>query len=209
MPTDQALLASKYHGTAELADAAARYLSTIAPVQQRGTVTDTPDERTIRYYISEELISEPERKQGTASVFGYRHLLELLVIKRLQALNYRIRAIREVMAGKTTAQLEAILDEPEAAHPMPSDPTPVGFLEGILAQEKDKISGWQSPSQALHSGVLTQFQPTTWQRVEVEPGLEIHVRDWTPPTEHQVRQRLAKKLLEAAVEAARHNEKER
>src|SRR5689334_17391742 len=66
---------AKYVGVAGLAEAAARILaeSGAAP-QGRGTVTELPDERTVRYYLAEGLVPPAEEKQGTASVFGYRHL---------------------------------------------------------------------------------------------------------------------------------------
>src|ERR1044071_8719113 len=86
---------AKYVGVAELADEAAKILAEIGPAQERGTVSEVPDERTIRYYLSEGLLSPAEEKQGTASVFGYRHLLQLLVVKKLQAEGLPIRAIRE------------------------------------------------------------------------------------------------------------------
>jgi hypothetical protein len=49
-----------------------------------------PDERTLRYYLAE-LIPPATEKQGTASVFGYRHPLQLLVVKKLKSENLPIR----------------------------------------------------------------------------------------------------------------------
>ena len=68
----------KHIGVAELADEAARVLRGTGPMQEKATVTEVPDERTIRYYQNEGLLSPADEKQGTASVFNYRHLLQLL-----------------------------------------------------------------------------------------------------------------------------------
>src|ERR1044072_5639370 len=77
--------------------------------QQRGTVTSVPDERTIRYYLAEGLIQTPEEKQGTASVFSYLHVLQLLTVKKLQAEHLPIRKIRELVAGKSEQELETLI----------------------------------------------------------------------------------------------------
>ena len=96
-------------GVAELAAEAAKILSESGPIQERGTVRDVPDERTIRYYLSEGLLAPAEDKQGTASIFGYLHLLQLLVVKRLQAEHLPIRKIKELVAGRTERELERLL----------------------------------------------------------------------------------------------------
>ena len=75
----------KFIGTAQLADEAARLVSQIVPRQERQSVSLVPDERTVRYYSAEGLLAPPEGKQGLNAVYGYQHLLQLLVIKRLQA----------------------------------------------------------------------------------------------------------------------------
>src|SRR5919201_7087229 len=104
----RALRGQKYIGTIELADEAARLISQFVPRQERGSVSEVPDERTVRYYISEGLISAPEGKQGAASVYGYLHLLQLLAVKRLQADHLPIRKIRELVEGKGEGELERL-----------------------------------------------------------------------------------------------------
>src|SRR3954470_15167833 len=96
-------------GVAELAEEASRILYEYGLVQERGTVRDMPDERTIRYYLSEGLLAHAEDKQGTASVFGYLQLLQLLVIKKLQAEHLPIRKIRELVAERTERELERLM----------------------------------------------------------------------------------------------------
>jgi len=104
-----ALKDKKYVGVAELAENAARALEGGDARQEKATVTEYPDERTVRYYLSEGLIPVPTERQGTASVFAYEHLLALLTIKKLQAENLSIKKIREILAGKSVSELEKLL----------------------------------------------------------------------------------------------------
>src|SRR5215213_12006016 len=99
----------RYVGLPEFAQTGGKILAEMALDQARGTVTSVPDERTIRYYMSEGLIQTPEEKQGTASVFGYLNLLQLLTVKKLQTEHLPIRKIRELVAGKNGQELETML----------------------------------------------------------------------------------------------------
>ncbi|HEU4389536.1 MAG TPA: MerR family transcriptional regulator, partial [Blastocatellia bacterium] len=100
----------KYVGVVELADEAARLVAQLVPRQERGSVTELPDERMVRYYTSGGLISPPEGKQGTAAVYGYLHLLQLLAIKRLQADHLPIKKIKELVEDKSERELEQLLN---------------------------------------------------------------------------------------------------
>src|SRR5436305_4558148 len=123
----------KYVGVAELADMAARLLTEAGPIQERGTVREVPDERTVRYYLTEGLLSPAEEKQGTASVFGYLHLLQLLAVKSLQAQQLPIRKIRELVEGRSEHNLERLLGiEPKQA----SKHAALSYLESLLTQTR-------------------------------------------------------------------------
>ena len=99
----------KFVGVAELAGVAARVLAESGLVQARGTVSELPDERMVRYYLTEGLLAPAEEKQGTASVFGYLHLLQLLAVKHLQAEHLPIRKIRELVEGRRERELERLI----------------------------------------------------------------------------------------------------
>ena len=172
----------KYVGVAGLAEAAARILAESGAARQgRGTVTDLPDERTVRYYLTEGLVPPAEEKQGTASVFEFRHLLQLLVVKKLQAEGLPIRAIRELVTGKTERQLERLLGTAEQgqAQGPPGRGEALSYLESLL----EKSPSAPLPSQAPPPQAYSSAPPPsgslsgTWSRVELEPGLELHVSD--------------------------------
>lgn len=183
----------KYVGLPEFARVGGQILAELQLEQHRGTVTSVPDERTIRYYLAEGLIQTPEERQGTASVFNYLNLLQLLTVKKLQAEHLPIRKIRELVAGKTEQELETLLGvrgssgrKTEAKRylesllaPMPSAPPPPQMAAAPPPQHVDASASWQ--------------------RVEIEPGLELHIRsDYSPPATGKTRS-----LLEKAIHRLR------
>jgi DNA-binding transcriptional MerR regulator len=177
----------KYIGLPEFAQAGGRILAEMELEQARGTVTSVPDERTIRYYMAEGLIQTPEEKQGTASVFGYLNLLQLVTVKKLQAEHFPIRKIRELVAGKGEQELETLLGVGSAQGKKSRDGEAKRYLESLLAPASMKSS--PAPPPAAASGVEMAAPPPqqfdqshSWQRVEIEPGLELHIRsDYSPP----------------------------
>jgi DNA-binding transcriptional MerR regulator len=101
----------EYHGVRELADAAERVLRSAGTSQEKGTVAEYPNERTVRYYITEGLLDQAIKKSGVTSVFGYEHLLTLLTIKKLQSDGLPISVIKTLIEDKTVEELEKLLGE--------------------------------------------------------------------------------------------------
>ena len=165
----------KYVGLPEFARVSGQLVADLQLEQQRGTVTSVPDERTIRYYLAEGLIQTPEERQGTASVFSYLNLLQLLTVKKLQAEHLPIRKIRELVAGKSEQELETLLG---VRGPSGKNTEAKRYLESLLAPAPSAPPTMDAapPPQQLDAS------PHSWQRVEIEPGLELHVRsDYSPP----------------------------
>lgn len=192
-------------GVAELASEAAKILSESGPVQERGTVRDVPDERTIRYYLSEGLLAPAEDKQGTANIFGYLHLLQLLVVKRLQAEHLPIRKIKELVAGRTERELERLLWSDEK-HKEKNEA--LNYLESLLTSRAPVSSSPKAspPPVSARQPLYAQSPQTaqrqtsagSWSRVEIEPGLELHIRDdYEPPRETKRVQRLAQTIIQS------------
>lgn len=101
----------EYNGVRELARAAEHFLRSTGTTQEKGTVADYPNERTIRFYITEGLLDQAIKKRGVTSVFGYEHLLTLLAIKKLQSDGLPISVIKTLIPDKTTEELEALLSD--------------------------------------------------------------------------------------------------
>ena len=192
---------NKYVGAVQLSDEAARLLGHFVPKQERGSVTEVPDERMVRYYSSGGLISPPESRQGVSAVYGYLHLLQLLVIKRLQAEHLSIRKIRELVEGRTERGLEQLLGlDMDEGSSSDKRNAATEYLESLLQYQSPKASPSYAASHsnlaegpALYSAGRSK---SAWSRVEIEPGLELHIReDYSLTSDAKERLRLGRRIL--------------
>lgn len=71
-----------------------------------GRVGGAPDARAIRFYQTTGVLDRPLRYDGRRAVYSYRHLLQILAIKRLQAEGYPLSMIQASLPAKTTGELE-------------------------------------------------------------------------------------------------------
>jgi DNA-binding transcriptional MerR regulator len=104
----------------ELAAKAAQALSTVALVQGSGRVREVPDVRAIRYYTTTGLLDRPLAFEGRTALYGRRHLLQLVAIKRLQASGTPLAEVQQRLHGLTDAALQKLagpLDGPPAKPP--------------------------------------------------------------------------------------------
>jgi len=76
--------------------------------QPSGRVRDLPDQRAIRWYTTIGLVDRPAATRGRTAMYGPRHLLQLVAIKRLQAQGLALVAIQAELAGATDAQLARV-----------------------------------------------------------------------------------------------------
>lgn len=68
-------------------------------------VRDVPDRRTIRYYTTLGLIDRAAEMRGRTAYYGFRHLLQLVAIKRLQASGLSLAEVQHRLLGLTDARL--------------------------------------------------------------------------------------------------------
>jgi DNA-binding transcriptional MerR regulator len=78
-----------------------------------GRVRDLPDARAIRWYATIGLVDRPGAMRGRTALYGPRHLLQLVAVKRRQAQGRRIAEIQQELAGAGDAALRAIADLPD------------------------------------------------------------------------------------------------
>lgn len=76
--------------------------------QQDNRVAPVPDARTIRYYTTLGLVDRPGL-DGRQARYSKRHLLQLVAIKALQALNLPLAEIQSRLYGRSNVELEAML----------------------------------------------------------------------------------------------------
>jgi hypothetical protein len=132
-----------------------------------------PTERTIRYYVTRGLVNPPEGR-GTAAVYGYRHLLQVLAIKLRQMEGATLDALVGEFAGLTGDQVERRV----AAVLGPSLPRadrlpllrPAGGSRGRVARA---VQQWLVPPGA-------SARATACRRLPVAPGVELIVDEQHP-----------------------------
>jgi len=195
----RSLRSHKYIGAVELADQAAGLIDQLVPRQDRGSVSEVPDERMVRYYISEGLIAAPEGRQGSAAIYGYTHLLQLLVVKKLQADHLSIKNIRELVEGKADRELEQLLKLKGSARTERPGSSATEYLESLLKPTTARAPN--APSRPASNPLQSQRDDaanSAWARLEIEPGLEIHVRqDYNSSGDSREQQRLGRRILSA------------
>ncbi len=106
----------------ELAERVADALAAGYPGQSNGRVREVPDRRTIRWYATIGLVDRPAAMRGRTALYGRRHLLQLVAIKRLQAGGRSLAEIQDQLLGADDSALERFASLPASARaPEPAD----------------------------------------------------------------------------------------
>ncbi|MER7500009.1 MerR family transcriptional regulator [Nonomuraea pusilla] len=135
-----------------------------APVS--GRVRDVPGERLIRWYTTIGLVDPPLARRGRVALYGRRHLLQLVAVKRLQAAGRSIAEIQAALAGAPDAALEAAADLAAPSAPAAfGQATPPVPAPAPLGQEA-------SPAPAARSGLDSASPGRFWTRRPAGPGAE-------------------------------------
>jgi hypothetical protein len=131
-----------------------------------------PTERTIRFYVTRHLVTAPEGR-GTAAVYSYRHLLEVLAVKLRQMEGATLTTI----ATELTAVTGDVLERRVAAALGPRLPLPTSLpIFGGEEQPRGR-AGHILGTWAAASDEPSARDASTWHRVPVTDGVELHVRD--------------------------------
>src|SRR4051795_208637 len=89
----------------ELVERVGRALAAEYPGAPNGRVRDLPDRRAIRWYTTTGLVDRPLAMRGRAALYGNRHLLQLVAVKRRQAQGRTLAQIQLELAGASDAEL--------------------------------------------------------------------------------------------------------
>ncbi len=160
-------------------------------------ILEAVNPRLVRHYTTQGLLDKPQRS-GREVRYGYRHLLQLLLLRRLLMEGYGSGAIERLSLSQSNAELEALLQggvqlKAETANPA------LAFLQQIqqrqqnldaaapsppLAQTDPRIppsaaapAAATPPSAAPAAPQTVPNKSQRWLRVEVLPGLELHIRE--------------------------------
>ncbi|OSC38465.1 MerR family transcriptional regulator [Mycobacterium decipiens] len=89
------------------------------PGAPNGRVRELPDRRVVRWYTTTGLVDRPALR-GRTALYGTRHLLQIVAVKRRQAEGRSLAEIQAELAGatdKTLRRVAAVPDEVIAAEP--------------------------------------------------------------------------------------------
>jgi DNA-binding transcriptional MerR regulator len=89
----------------ELADQVNAWCSEHTVVPANGQAGETVTERNIRFYRTVGLVDAPE---NSGRGFGEKHFLQLIAIRLLQAQGLPLRRIRDLLFGRTVAELREV-----------------------------------------------------------------------------------------------------
>jgi len=112
-----------------------------------------PSARSIRFYVANGLLERPEGT-GTAATYNYRHFLQLLAIKIRQREGVTLDAIKRELREYTGDTLERRVATSLGAA--------LGATEDTRRERRD------------------EHEPSSWRRLAVADGVELHVRDDSP-----------------------------
>ena len=140
-----------------------------------GRVTSEFNKRTVRHYQGKGIIDSPE-KDGKEARYRYRHILQAVLTRVLLADGFRVPMIREMLEGLTTAEYEKMLEM-----------GPV--MSRKLAQEK------------LRGKQVNRITNTkqAWIRLEIAPGIEVHLAQSVQPPSSQEEGRDIRKKISIAL----------
>lgn len=172
-----------YHGLApwslrDLAGLAGTLLEASAIVPVNVAARARPSERTIRFYVTRGLVDPPEGR-GTAAVYRYRHLLQVLAIKLRQMEGASLEAVRAEFAELTGDTLERrVAGTLGPGLPLPAElgerpgPLPVRGRSGRALRP----AAGPTPA-AVAGGLVEEPAPgarsVLVRRVAIEPGAEL------------------------------------
>src|SRR3954452_1817711 len=83
------------------------------PVRVNGRVRELPNERLIRWYTTIGLLDPPLARRGRTALYGPRHLLQLVAVKRRQAAGLAIAQIQAELTGATDDMLREVARLPQ------------------------------------------------------------------------------------------------
>jgi hypothetical protein len=158
-------------GLRDLAALAGGILDASGVVPVNAAARARPSERTIRFYVARGLVSPPDGR-GTAAVYSYRHLLQVLAIKLRQMEGATLESMVKEFATLTGDLIERRTASalgpglpPPAQLPLLRTP---GTGRGRVGRA---VLAWLAPVEGMSSSC---------RRIAVAPGVEVLIDEQHP-----------------------------
>lgn len=161
-------------GLRDLAALSAGILDASGVVPINAAARARPSERTIRFYVARGLVSPPDGR-GTAAVYSYRHLLQVLAIKLRQMEGATLETMTREFSGLTGDLIErrvATALGPALPRPnrLPLLQSP-GTGRGRVGRA---VLGWLAPVEGV-AGI-----GSVCRRIVVAPGIDVFIDEQHP-----------------------------
>lgn len=151
--------------------------------------------RTVRFYISSRLLPSPEGR-GKGTVYTNDHLERLRLIRTLVEQRIPLSQIRETVGVLSAAEVRTVLERERrrsTSEVTARDRSPREYVSTLL--DRAQRPSVPPQTQAVHLsaaivGPLTPSEGAAWRRVELGPGLELHVRADTDQENQALVQRI-------------------
>ncbi|WP_433146644.1 MerR family transcriptional regulator [Actinomadura nitritigenes] len=169
----------------ELAERAVAVLADGESAQVNGRVRDLPNERLIRWYTTIGLVDPPVGRRGRTALYGPRHLLQLVAVKRRQAAGRSIAEIQLELAAATDATLERIAALPPGAMDSAAEvPSPAGRATAVGSAPDTEAADTEAAGTETADSVRQPSRP----RLEAAPTDDTTTpraasADTTPPAD--------------------------
>ncbi|WP_298612992.1 MerR family transcriptional regulator [uncultured Thermosynechococcus sp.] len=166
----------------------------------KNRVLEEVNPRLVRHYTSCKLIDRPTRI-GREGRYGYRHLVQLLVVRRLLMEGYTAGAIYKLVYRMSTPELRALLEQGVhlQLNPPPINPA-LAFLQQVQDRSEHRYGDTRLSTGASRREITSSShstQPESWKRIEVVPGFEVHIRDdFNFPQINRDQEALVKQLVQ-------------
>jgi hypothetical protein len=152
--------------------------------QASGRVRDVPDRRTIRYYTTLGLIDRPAAMRGRTALYGMRHLLQLVGIKRLQANGLSLAEVQSRLVGLTDAALREVAK-------LPADidggaPTAADSAVSLDGRDERRGPFWSAVPAAVAAPEPPGPAPVVLTAVPLGPGTTLLLECARAPDEHDL-----------------------
>jgi DNA-binding transcriptional MerR regulator len=137
-----------------------------------GQVRAVPDLRTIRYYTSLGLLDRPAAMQGRTALYGRRHLLQLVAVKRLQAQGKSLSEVQAALTGLDDGALADIAAVPDSAA---RDEAPSHAEAAAESPRRDARFWAAAPARARVEPARRARPLTMMARIDLAPGVSLVV----------------------------------
>ena len=147
--------------------------------------------RTVRYYIQQGLLPEPESR-GPGAHYGPEHLDRLNLIRQLQREHLPLAEIRRRIDGLSSADIRRLATQsPKRA----ASSSAAAYIRQVLSEASPNFVARATAEPSATSR-------SQWERISLAPDVELHVR--RPLAREQNRK--VERLLEAARAIYKENE---